>query len=135
MRVVFDTNVLVSHLLFPLSEPGRAVREALTNHTLLVSEGTLAELASVLARPKCDTYLSAQERQAFVRAFESIAEAVVILERVRVCRDARDHKFLEVAINGRADVIVTGDSDLLVLNPFRRVAIVTTAQYTSGSRT
>ena len=54
-----------------------------------------------------------------------MAELVTITERVAVCRDPTDDKFLELAINGRADMIVTGDLDLLVLDRFRGIPIVT----------
>jgi predicted nucleic acid-binding protein len=52
-----------------------------------------------------------------------------VLQRIRVSRDPKDDKFLEAAVNGRADVIVTGDKDLLDLDPFRGIAIVTPADY------
>lgn len=48
---------------------------------------------------------------------------------IRACRDPKDDKFLELAIDGRADAIVTGDQDLLVLHPFRGIAVLTPAEY------
>jgi predicted nucleic acid-binding protein len=51
------------------------------------------------------------------------------VQHVRASRDPKDDKFLEAAVNGRASVLVTGDRDLLDLNPFRGVAIVTPADY------
>jgi uncharacterized protein len=57
------------------------------------------------------------------------AELVTITERIAACRDPRDDKFLELAINGHADLIVSGDADLLALNPFREVPIVTVAAF------
>jgi predicted nucleic acid-binding protein len=53
---------------------------------------------------------------------------------VRVCRDPNDDKFLEVAVNGRADTLITGDTDLLVLDPFERIPIITPAGYLSKIR-
>ena len=61
------------------------------------------------------------------------AELVAIAERVTACRDSTDDKFLELAVNGRADLIVTGDRDLLVLNPFRGVAIIEPAAFVQGA--
>ena len=52
---------------------------------------------------------------------------VEIVQQVRACRDPNDDRFLEAAVNGRADVLITGDKDLLELDPFRGVAIVTPA--------
>ena len=59
----------------------------------------------------------------------SAAEMVTIAERVGICRDPADDKFLELAVNGRADVVVSGDDDLLVLGSFRDVPIVTPAAF------
>jgi uncharacterized protein len=60
------------------------------------------------------------------------AELVSIAESIAACRDPTDDKFLELAINGRADLIVTGDIDLLALNPFRQIPIVTAATFVQG---
>jgi len=128
-RIVIDTNVLVSRLLLPDSISGMAVRTAADGGTLLVSDATLEELASVLARPKFDRYVSKQDRERFLFLLARIAEPVAIADRLQVCRDPKDDKFLEVAMNGSADVILSGDEDLLVLNPFRGVAIVGPADY------
>ena len=63
----------------------------------------------------------------------SACEAVPILYAIRVCRDPKDDKFLEVAVHGQADAIVTGDQDLLNLNPFRGIAILTPREYVERS--
>jgi len=60
------------------------------------------------------------------------AEFVPIVQLVRECREPKDDKFLEVALNGRADVIVTGDADLLVLHPWREIAILSPTVYLKG---
>jgi uncharacterized protein len=57
------------------------------------------------------------------------AEPISISERIAACRDPRDDKFLELAVNGRAEMIVTGDRDLLSLNPFRNIPIVAPAVF------
>jgi uncharacterized protein len=131
-RVVVDNNALVSRLLIPASVPGRAVRKAVDEARLLVSEATLEELADVLARPKFDPYVGIADRQEFLRLLGRVAELVPITFTVRACRDPKDDKFLELAINGRADLIVTGDRDLLELNPFRGIPIMTPAEYLAG---
>ncbi|HTO83676.1 MAG TPA: putative toxin-antitoxin system toxin component, PIN family [Methylomirabilota bacterium] len=128
-RIVVDNNALVSRLLIPDSVPARAVRRAVDEAQLLVSEATLEELADVLARPKFDPYVSIADRQEFLQLLGRVAELVPITFTVRACRDPEDDKFLELAINGRADLIVTGDRDLLDLNPFRDIPIITPAVY------
>lgn len=128
-RIVVDTNRLVSRLLLPRSIPATAVRKATASGQLLVCESTLAELAEVLARPKFTPYVSIEDRQQFIRMLGRIAEMVPITRIIRECRDPKDDKFLELAVNGRAHVIVTGDKDLLALHPFRGIQIITPAQY------
>lgn len=128
-RIVVDTNILVSHLLLADSVPARAVRKVVSEARLLVSDATMTELADVLARPKFDAYVSLEDRQQFIRLLGRIALMVPVIHTIRACRDPRDDKFLELAVNGEADLIVTGDQDLLALHPFRDVPIITPAAY------
>lgn len=123
-RIVADTNLLISRLMLPASVAGRAVRQAVDAGQLLVSEATMMELADVAGRAKFDPYLSIAEWQEFIRLLGRIAEMVPIVRVVRACRDPRDDKFLEAAVNGRADLILTGDHDLLALDPFMGIAIL-----------
>jgi putative PIN family toxin of toxin-antitoxin system len=126
---VVDTNALVSRLLLPSCVPGRAVRKAVDQDMVVVSEATMQELADVLARPKFDRYISLEDRQQFIRLLGRVVEIVTIAYAVRDCRDPEDDKFLEVALSGRASLIVTGDADLLALNPWRGIAILSPAEY------
>jgi len=131
-RIVVDSSALISRLLLPASVPGLAVRKAVNSAQLLVSEPVLNELADVLARAKFDAYVSIAERQQFLRVLIGVAEMVPITYRIQACRDRQDDMFLELAVNGRADLIVTRDKDLLVLNPFRTIPIITPAHYLKG---
>jgi putative PIN family toxin of toxin-antitoxin system len=128
-RVVVDTNALISRLLLPSSVPSQAVRRVVDNGILLVSEATMNELADVLARAKFDRYISLEDRQQFLRLLGRLAEFVPNVYRVRDCRDPKDNKFLEVALNGKADLILTGDADLLALHPWRDIAVLSPADY------
>ena len=132
-RVVVDTNALVSRLLLPASIPGQAVDKAVDEAQILISEATLEELADVLARAKFDSYITVGERQEFLRLLDRIAVTVPIVHTIRACRDARDDKFLELAVNGEASLIITGDADLLELDLFRGIPIITPASYRSRS--
>jgi putative PIN family toxin of toxin-antitoxin system len=127
--VVLDTNALVSRLLVSDSVPARVVRLATREARILVSDATLMELADVLARPKFDPYVTIRERQNFLRLFAQIAERVEIVRRVHASRDPKDDKFLELALNGSADVLVTGDRDLLGLDPFHNTRILSPGDY------
>ena len=118
-----------SGVLVPGSVPGRAVRKAVDEAQLLVSESTMQELAEVLARSELDPYVTIAERQEFLRVLGRIAEMVPIVYTVHACRNPRDDKFLDLAVNGEADLIVTGDQDLLVLQTFRDIPVITPARY------
>jgi putative PIN family toxin of toxin-antitoxin system len=128
-RIVVDANVFVSAIVLPLSIPRQAVDKALDHGVLLVSEATMNELAEVLSRPKFDHYVSTKERALFLGRLGSTAEFVPIIHLVRECRDPKDDKFLEVVLNGRADMIVTGDADVLAMRLWRRIAILSPTDY------
>jgi putative PIN family toxin of toxin-antitoxin system len=128
-RFVVDTNVLVSRLLLPDSIPGQAFAKAQATGDLLVSDDTLSELAEVLSRPKFDKYLSAKERRKFFSLLAPLCIKVEIVQPIQACRDPRDDKFLELAVNGSADFILSGDSDLLSLHPFQDIPILSPVQY------
>ncbi len=128
-RLVVDTNVFASALIFPRSVPRKAVDYALDHGVAIFSEATMSELAEVLSRSKFDSFVSRAERELFLAQIESAAEFVPIIQLVRACRDPKDDKFLEVALNGRADVIITGDEDLLRMHPWRGIAVLSPAHF------
>lgn len=130
-RWVFDTNALVSRLLVPSSVPALALQKGVETGYLLVSEETLLELIEVLSRPKFDKYLDSTERQQFLDLLGRVAVQVDILQPIKACRDPKDDKFLSLAINGRAHALVSGDADLLELNPFMGIPIVSPAVFVS----
>ena len=127
--LVFDTNTLISGLLLPSSQPARAVKKGIHEGKIMVSGDTLNELAEVLSRAIFDRYISLENRKEYFRYFARIVEKIEIIRRINSCRDPKDNKFLEVAINGQAEIIITGDKDLLILHPYHSIQIVTPAQY------
>jgi putative PIN family toxin of toxin-antitoxin system len=132
MRLVIDTNVCVSHLLLPDSIPEQAVNLAFRHHTVILSEALLLELEAILAHPKFNPYVTRKERGNFLRKLHRLSEPITIIQRIEACRDPKDNFLLELAVNGRADAIVTGDRDLLALHPFRGIAVLTPARFIAG---
>jgi uncharacterized protein len=126
---VFDTNVLVSALLFANSSPRKALELALDIGKILISKETIDELNNVLSRPKFERYISQQKRGRFLLSFVQKSMLIDIQEKIEECRDPKDNKFLELAINGKATAIISGDKDLLVLHPFRSISIFTVSQF------
>lgn len=133
MRVVVDTNVFISAALKRTSTPSDAVRLVDERHVLLKSAKTVQELFITLARPHL-ALLIPKNFQAWLEAIIDKAELVRIGESVAACRDPKDDKFLELAVNGQADLIVSGDADLLALDPFRGIPIVAPAVFVRHAR-
>jgi len=129
LRAVFDTSVAVSAALLPRSIPRQAFNLARERGVLLLSEDTLAELNEVLRRPGFDRYNSEDDRLDFLVAYVNEAEIVDVTKSIQECRDPRDDKFLELAVSGNAVVIISGDQDLLIMNPFRGIDITTPERF------
>jgi uncharacterized protein len=126
---VFDNNVLVSALLFANSSPRKAFELALDIGKILISKETVNELNNLLSRSKFERYISQQKRERFLLSFVQKDMLIDIQEKIEECRDPKDNKFLELAINGKATAIISGDKDLLVLHPFRGISIFTVSQF------
>lgn len=126
-RVVVDTNVFVSGLFSRASSPALVVERTISQ--LLASTDTLRELIRTLLSPKFERYVSRPRREALLDRLGPHLEIVEIVQRVRACRDPKDDSFLELAVNGEANVIVTGDDDLLALHPFRGIDILRPTSY------
>ena len=124
MRVVIDTNVWVSRLLLASSIAARAVDRALQNHEAVVSEASVEELADVLSRRKFGKYVSLEDRQEFLRRVLQVATVVPVLSVVTDCRDPKDNAFLALALDSGSECIISGDSDLITLSPWRDIVIV-----------
>jgi putative PIN family toxin of toxin-antitoxin system len=87
--------------------------------------------SSSVARPYFASLID-PDTQAWLKKLMAAAELVTITERIVACRDPTDDNFLELAVNGHADPIVSGDGDLLALNAFRQIPIVTPATFAQG---
>lgn len=133
-RVVFDTSTLVSAALRVGSPPHQAMVYALSSGELCASASTLAELDEVLMRSKFDRYQTPDIRRAFVdlvRAHSAVFD-VSEAEMVRVnppCRDPKDTEFLALVLGCEADALVSSDADLLDLNPWNGVPILTPSNF------
>ncbi len=125
MRLVLDTNVLVSALHFG-GRPRRLLEAVLIGrHQLVGGNAILVELEAVLV----DTCRWERGRAAAARSeVEAVADMVTPVEVPRVCRDPDDDEILAIAVAGDVDVLVTGDSDLLELGEFEGIRIVTVAE-------
>lgn len=129
-KFVFDVNIIVSALLIPNSKPDLALRKAQNSGYILMSYEIWIELEQVLSRPKFDRYISRQDRIRFLRDFfDTIILVIETTDKIEECRDPKDNKYLELAVAGKANYIITGDEDLLILNPFRDQKIITASDF------
>jgi len=127
MKVVFDTNIFISAFVIPGSQAEKAVLRIIEGRdVLLLSKGILDELLTVLSTK-------------FSRDKEEISRVAVILsetaewvepsKRIKVLNDDPDNRILECAVSGNADVIVTGDKELLRLRGYEKTKIISLKEY------
>jgi len=124
MQFVFDTNALISALLFENSIPAQAFFAARRIGEILISDALVTAISEVLLHKKFDRYLTQNDRDEFLISLVQFGRRVNVAEQISVCRDPKDNHILELAVSGKSDAIVTGDDDLLTLHPFEGIAIL-----------
>jgi hypothetical protein len=135
-RVVWDTSSLVSAALRIGSIPHQALLKTFATCDLCAGAETLAELERVLELRKFDRYLDRQLRREFVALIKRNAHLFAVGKQDVAavdppCRDPQDNQFLALAFKAEADVLVSSDDDLLVLHPWRNIAIQRPAEFLS----
>ena len=126
---VIDTNILISAFILPHSTARKALNKARKEGVVILSQASADEFTEVFIRPKFDKYLPLEIRLEIIDDFISLAYLVKPSIKVVECRDSKDDKFLELACTDNVKCIITGDQDLLVLNPFRSIPIMTAAEF------
>ncbi len=129
MRVVVDTNILVGFAIRPNRDFERLFDYLAGHAVTLVSDDTIAELFAVLSRETFRAYIPQESAIDYAEWYAGISESVAVTEHVAACRDPRDDKFLSLAVAGKADCIVSGDSDLLDMAAYRGILILRAAEF------
>jgi len=132
IRAVLDTNLLVSYLLTHRPPIATLIDDLLAKDgfAMVTAPELLAELDRVLKYPKLQRYYTDEERTRFVALVLALSEAVELPATIpRICRDPDDDWLIACAVVGEADVIVSGDDDLLALERVGDVPILTAAQF------
>lgn len=124
MRLVIDTNVLVSAILSPNSISAKILNWGEDNGIILYSATTLTEVLSVLGRSKFSKYIDHEDIDGLSIRIKTVWLFIEILNQVKLCRDPKDDKFIDLALNGEASHLITGDNDLLVLNPIKNTSVI-----------
>ncbi len=135
MRVVLDTNIVISHTLAPRGPIAVIFRHWITKtFDLVVSDALLEEYKDTLRKPKIRAYHQQSDTTiaAFIRRFRKIAIVVTPTETLTVVHDdPDDNKILECAVAGEADYIVTGDAHLLDIQAYRGIQILSLTLFLS----
>ncbi len=131
---VFDTSTLVGAVLKAGSKPHQALMLALDSCTICSCEQAIQELAEVLSRKSFDRHLSRVDRESFLVLIRERSQTFSVdgAEGASLepsCRDKNDNYVLVLALASQADIIVSSDHDLLVLNPWNGIPILTPAQF------
>lgn len=133
MRIVLDTNVIISAALSKNSIPFRVFEEVIELHQSLISTITFDELRETLYKPKFDKYFLPEDtRPSILWTVLRYSSVIIPTITVKVCRHNKDDKFLELALTGKADCLITGDPDWLVLNSFENIPIITPKEFLEG---
>ena len=132
IRAVLDTNLLVSYLLTHRPPIATLIDDLLTKDkfVMVTAPQLLAELERVLTYPKLQSYYTDEERARFVALVMALSEVMDLPETIpRICRDPDDDWVIACAVVGEADVIVSGDDDLVALEQVEGIAVLTAAQF------
>lgn len=131
---VFDASTIVSAALSPDGLPRLALATARAKGTIALSAPGYREIAEVLTRPKFARILTADRRHEVLALLSAAALWAEPTEKVRDCRDRKDNRYLELALAVHAAAIVSGDEDLLILNPWRGIRVLRPAAFVTAFR-
>lgn len=128
MRLILDTNLWISFLI---SSKFEKLDELLFNQKckLLFSQELLEEFVTVAKRSKLRKYISRDELEDLLETIDEVAEFVNVTSKISECRDPKDNFLLSLAVDGKADYLLTGDKDLLVLKVIGNTKIKTISEF------
>lgn len=127
--IVIDTNVLISAGLLPRSRMARLVALAVANFVIAQNEATWEELISRIEREKFDRYFGDDGRLKFMSGLAQLVQFFDSVATVQVSRDPDDDKFIGLAMDARASLIVSGDADLQDLRSYQGISIVSPSAF------
>ena len=129
MIILLDTNIILSAAFSRTSTSAKALKIAFQKHRVIASFESYSELKEVLYRKKFDALISPEDRRLVLKNYLKDTDLIHPEERIFACRDPKDNIILELAVAGKADFIITGDQDLLELDPFRTIRIMKPSEF------
>ena len=127
--IVIDTNVLISAGLLPQSKTAQVLALAVAHFVIAQNQDTWHELETRIARPKFDRYFGDSGR---LRHLVKIAQSIQGFEvraAASVSRDKTDDKFIALAIDSGASILISGDPDLKDVQAYEGIEILSPAQF------
>ena len=128
LKIIIDTNLWVS---FIISNKLNLLDPLLFSHKarLLFSKELISEVESTIKKPKLIKYFTVTGFDEMFTAFEPFIDLIEVQSPVTICRDPKDNFLLELARDGNADYLLTGDKDLLIIEKFGKTKIVSIADF------
>lgn len=128
--LVIDTNLLISAMIAPNSIIHKVLKKALENYIIYNSQQTLDEFVEVAKREKFLRFFKdLSKRDEFINFVIQSTKIIEPTHTVTDCRDPKDNMFLEIALTCQAVYLVSGDKDLLTLNPYQNIEIITASEF------
>lgn len=127
-RVIIDTNLWISFLI---TRSFSKIDHLITSNKLrlVFSKELLSEFIDVSGRPKLQKYFEVTDLVKLLDSIDNFSETISVRSKINICRDVKDNFLLSLAVDSKADYILTGDKDLLVLKKIAKTKIVTVSQY------
>jgi putative PIN family toxin of toxin-antitoxin system len=129
IKVIFDVNIWVSAFISPNMEKQVQAIILQDEVEIIACSYLLEELRQTLQRPKFKKYLSSERMLLATELVEQSSTFINLNSVVELCRDDKDNYLLSLAKDAQADFLLTGDKDLLVLNPFEKTQIIKLSDY------
>jgi uncharacterized protein len=127
-RIIIDTNLWISFLI--TKDFAKLDEIIFSRHCILVfSQELLDEFLEVARRPKFRRFFSASDIEEILETIEEYADFVKVQTKIEVCRDTKDNFLLSLSVDGNADILLTGDKDLLDLIKFGETKIMTISNF------
>ena len=127
-KVIFDTNILISFLI---TKNHSDIDDLVFNGKikLVFSIELLDEFITVISRPKFKKYFSKKDTENLLNLFDTYGKLITVKQEVTGCRDPKDNFLLSLAVESKADYLITGDSDLLIMEKIRETDILTWKEF------
>jgi len=128
IRVIFDTNIWISFLI---SKSMKDIDKLIFSEriVLLFSDELMTEFIDVTSREKLKPYFTKEDIASLIDLIEEYGEIVKVKTKVNICRDKEDNFLLSLAKEGKADYLITGDKDLLILDKFEKTKITSLTSF------